>query len=314
MSDPDIFEKDLFGQAIKPSIEGVVARRFGFPPFTVLDAKTGDWQERKRAWISIGIQSEVGRDAKAYNIVPSDYMGAEDAAAGAIDNGTSIFDPTLCEVLYKWFCPGGGQIVDPFSGGSVRGIVAASLGFKYWGCDLRREQVDANIKQGDDILAGGIINENFPAWVCGDSAVTVDSAPEADLIFSCPPYGDLEKYSDHEADLSAMSHAEFLKAYEVIIAKSIARLKNNRFAVFVVGDFRDEKGFYRNFPADTIAAFQKGGARLYNEAVILTSVGSACMRVSRQFAASRKFAKTHQNIIVFCKGDPKKAAQACGEL
>jgi hypothetical protein len=31
------------------------------PPFSVLDARQGYWQERKRAWLSLGIQSEVGR-------------------------------------------------------------------------------------------------------------------------------------------------------------------------------------------------------------------------------------------------------------
>ena len=41
--------------------------------------------------------------------------------------GTSIFDPVLCELVYRWFCPSKGKILDPFAGGSVRGIVAAHL-------------------------------------------------------------------------------------------------------------------------------------------------------------------------------------------
>ena len=35
--------------------------RFGIPPFSVLDARQGYWQERKRAWLALGIQSELGR-------------------------------------------------------------------------------------------------------------------------------------------------------------------------------------------------------------------------------------------------------------
>jgi hypothetical protein len=38
---------------------------------------------------------------------------------------TSIFDPVLCEIAYRWFCPSGGTVLDPFAGGSVRGIVAS---------------------------------------------------------------------------------------------------------------------------------------------------------------------------------------------
>jgi hypothetical protein len=38
-----------------------LAERFGVPPFSVLDARQGYWQERKRAWLALGIQSEIGR-------------------------------------------------------------------------------------------------------------------------------------------------------------------------------------------------------------------------------------------------------------
>lgn len=40
-----------------------LAARFGIPPFTVLDARKGWWQDRKRAWIDLGIRSELGRGA-----------------------------------------------------------------------------------------------------------------------------------------------------------------------------------------------------------------------------------------------------------
>jgi hypothetical protein len=38
-----------------------LAERFGVPPFSVLDARQGYWQDRKRAWIALGIKSELGR-------------------------------------------------------------------------------------------------------------------------------------------------------------------------------------------------------------------------------------------------------------
>lgn len=38
-----------------------LADRFGVPPFSVLDARQGYWQDRKRAWLALGIQSELGR-------------------------------------------------------------------------------------------------------------------------------------------------------------------------------------------------------------------------------------------------------------
>lgn len=35
--------------------------KFGVVPFTVLNAREGWWQDRKRAWLALGIQSELGR-------------------------------------------------------------------------------------------------------------------------------------------------------------------------------------------------------------------------------------------------------------
>ena len=78
--------------------------------------------------------------------------------------GTSIFDPVLCELCYKWFCPIGGNILDPFAGGSVRGIVAHMLGYKYWGIDLSQEQIEANNQQAEDITPS-----SKPIWITGNS-------------------------------------------------------------------------------------------------------------------------------------------------
>jgi hypothetical protein len=66
-------------------------------------------------------------------------MNMADGAERTI-TGTSIFDPVLCELAYRWFCPPGGLVLDPFAGGSVRGIVAAKLGRQYVGYDLRPEK------------------------------------------------------------------------------------------------------------------------------------------------------------------------------
>ncbi len=77
---------------------------------------------------------------------------------------------------------------------------------------------------------------------------------------------------------------------------------------------RDKRGLYRNFVSDTISAFHAAGAHLYNEAILVTSVGSLPIRVGKQFSSSRKLGKTHQNVLVFVKGDPKAATLACGEV
>lgn len=360
-----------------------LAQQYIFPPFSVFDARSGHWQARKRVWLSLGIQSELGRDEGiTYGdsaIMKHDTLnyyreqkkgsfqidsgisengidqrhgkrgdnqrkGTDDFAQkmnrcnpavnkkkGSINNyswltskgklpasntamvssGMSIFDPVLAELAYSWWCPAGGKILDPFAGGSVRGIVAAVLGYDYTGIELRLEQVEANRQQAIDILRNDV---NHPTWVCGDSSLLndlLDPATSFDFIFSCPPYGDLEVYSDDADDISNMSFGKFLTIYRDIIRKSMTKLKNNSFACFVVGDFRDSKGCYRNFPSRTISAFKEADAYLYNDAILLTAVASLPIRVKTMFLGGRKLGKTHQNVLVFVKGDPMKAAKKC---
>jgi DNA modification methylase len=309
-----LFGEDLFGNHAKPPSGGVIRDKFIAPPFSVLNARDGAWNTRKQAWLRFGIASEVGRlgiDKKLNKSDKDDYqrLVVNSGKGAGVKDGVSIFDPVLCEIAYKWFCPPKGQIVDPFAGGSVRGIVAAASGYKYWGADLSSNQIDQNYTQAHKLNLA-----NMPKWVCGNSMEVLQDAPPADFIFSCPPYGDLEKYSDHQDDLSNMDYHAFVAAYRRIILKSLKCLKQDRFACFVVGDFRDKKGFYRNFVSETITAFEMLEAKLYNEAILVTKVGSAAMRVNRQFNAGRKLCKTHQNVLVFCKGDWKKATLACGEI
>jgi len=238
--------------------------------------------------------------------------GCSDGDPG-VSSGTSIFDPVLCELAYRWFCPSGGTVLDPFAGGSVRGIVAAKLGLQYIGVELRAEQVEANREQGETICAA---DDHPPLWRIGDSRniASIAKGVEADLLFSCPPYADLEVYSDDPKDISTLGYAEFITAYREIIHNAASLLKDDRFAVWVVGDVRDKKGFYQNFPGETINAFQDAGLTLYNEAVLVTSVGSLPIRVGKQFSGYRKLGKTHQNVYAFYKGNPKNIKDIFGEI
>jgi len=547
------------------------------PPLSVLDARQGLWQERKRAWIACGPRSELGREGLAAS---SDRAGLLDR--GRVLGAGSLFDPVLCELAYRWFCPSGGAVLDPFAGGSVRGVVAGLLGRHYTGIDLSAKQIEANRKQWEEIrksLGGQIVavppaetpdsvewqtpvekhgafwlkrDDHFvragarggkvrtcwalaqgapglvtagsrqspqvnivariaralgvpcrvhvpsgkltpelvaaqeagaelvqhrpgyntvllararadaadrgwreipfgmecqeaveqtasqvppkfpkgvrrlvvpvgsgmslagvlaglahqgirlpvigvtvgadpakrldryapgwrervelvdsgvdyhqsaretqldgvaldpiyeakclpflkpgallwcvgirpsaedapqtaeapaPVWVHGDSRRAITKRlGQADLVFSCPPYFDLERYSDNPQDLSSMDWAEFLEGYREIISKSVERLAADRFAVWVIGDVRDKRGDYRDLVGETCRAFLEVGCVLYNRAVLVTPVGSTMIHAGRTFRAARKLGRTHQEVLVFLKGDPKRAVEACGPV
>ncbi|WP_346318199.1 hypothetical protein [Chitinophaga sp. YIM B06452] len=322
---PDRFDV-VAAESQKQEARSSLAERFIVPPFSVLDTRQGYWQDRKRKWHALGFDSQESRE-EIDIISPSgqppaiyalrnemrekqgkdpswpDILAEADRRGIHYYSGASVFDPVLCEVLYTGFCPPAATVLDPFAGGSVRGIVAGALGYQYHGIDLRGEQVTVNRKQ-----ATAQELSVLPIWYQGDSANIENILPNdhrSDFLFSCPPYFDLEHYSDDGADLSNMPWDQFCDIYRSIICKTAATLNDKRFACFVVGEIRDKQGAYRDFVGETIRAFREAGLIYYNEIILLNTAGSLPIRVSRQFANYRKVGKTHQNVLVFYKGDPK---------
>ena len=287
----------------KEEKNATLVERFLVPPFSVFDTRAGYWQERKKWWIDLGIKSEEGRQE---NLLKYSKTIAPEGL-------TSIFDPVLCEIAYRWFASPGAQILDPFAGGSVRGITAAYLDHNYTGLELSKTQVEANQKQAEQLLEN---QKGTVTWIIGDSNKTLDEMPHSfafDLIFSCPPYADLEVYSDDPDDISNMPYPKFLEIYRSIIKKTVSKLKNDRFAIWVISEVRDKKtGIYRNFVPHTIQAFEDAGMSFYNEAIFLNAVGNTAMRAGNYFTGSRKLGRIHQNVLIFVKGDPKKATEFCG--
>jgi hypothetical protein len=302
---PDpIAESALFAVEQPPPVS--LADKFGVPPMSVMDQRTGEWQSRKQRWRALGIRSELGRSETA-TYVGGDrpHESLDEVSRKLLDaGGTSIFDPVLCELVYRWYTRPGARVLDPFAGGSVRGVVASTLGRWYDGIELRPEQVAANRAQahlGSDIA---------PRWIEGDATRATELVDgDYDLIFSCPPYADLEVYSDDPRDLSVMSYADFIDAYRMAIRESISLLRRDRFAAWVISDVRDKRGAYRGLVGDTVRAFADAGAVLHNDAVILNATATAGLRAERPFRATRKLTRVHQHLLIFLKGDARRATR-----
>lgn len=287
---------NLFGEEELDVTQSILRQKFIEPPFSILDTRQANWQDRKRTWKQLGIRPEIvnENDTKTFNI--SDWASEK---ADKDMPSISIFDPALCEVIYKWFVPDGGSILDPFAGGAVRGIVANFMGYHYSGIDIRQEQIDDNRSQALDILP---VN-NQPQWYVGDSneVLSVGWIPESfDFVFSCPPYADLEVYSHIKGDISNMPWDQFLESYRSIIKKSCALLKKGGMACFVVGEVRDKKGNFYGLVPETIKAFKDAGLAFYNEIIMVTPTGTAAIRAGGMMK-NKKIVRTHQNILVFIK-------------
>lgn len=293
----DILSTDLDDTAQNHDKEtSSLVERFGVPPFSILEVRQGYWQKRKKLWKKV--IGENGESRKGTLFSETSFVG---------DISTvSILDPVLCEVIISWFGLGAGtKCVDPFAGDTSFGFVSGIKGCEFTGIELRPEQAKLNQERCEKAnLKSRYINDD------GQNILKHIKPNSQDLLFSCPPYFDLEVYSNLPNDASNQdSYEEFLKILENAFTGAIKTLKENRFATIIVSNIRNTKtGCYRNFVDDVIRLFQRNGMEFYNDIILVDVVGSASQRAAHNMK-NRKVVKVHQNVLVFYKGDPKKIKQ-----
>lgn len=261
---------------------------FIVPPFSILDSRQGYWMERKKSWKNL-IGDEG--DSREYAL--------DEAIMANINQGVSILDPVLSELIVRWFGLPQSKMFDCFAGDSVFGYVASYLGNSFTGVELREEQVKLNNSR---------VTGFNSKYICDDGQNVCNHIQKnsQDLLFSCPPYFDLEVYSDLPNDASnQQSYEDFIKILDNAFTGAISCLKDDRFAAIVVGDIRRQDGFYYDFITDIKNIFIKNGMGLYNEMVLVEPIGTLPQRVGR-YMTNRKIGKCHQNVLVFYKGDTSK--------
>lgn len=283
--------------------------KYVVPPFSVLNTFTEYWRTKLKEWEKLNIYESFGRDAKlAY-----DNRRIDKHRPPQQHNGTSIFNPVLCEVLVKWFSLPGMTIFDPFAGGVTRGAVSCILNRQYVGIDLSKTQVEANYTWLSNFEDRYTLKYE-PIWACGDSCKV--EFPNADMILTCPPYFNLERYSDDPDDLSNLNtYQDFLNKYTNILRKCYNILEKDSFAVIVVSDIRDRATTeYYGFIADTTKIMQSIGFKFYNEIILYNQTGNLAITSGNYLDKARKVGRQHQNILVFYKGDTKNIKEKFGKF
>ena len=267
--------------------------KFIVPPFSILDTRQGYWQERKKYWREL-----IGDNGESRENTLHNSESSEKSVMNAMSS-VSLLDPVLSELVILWFGLPKSKTFDCFAGDSVFGYVSSYLGNEFTGIELRKEQADLNNKRVKGFQS---------KYICDDARNVLNHIEEKsqDLLFSCPPYFDLEVYSDLPNDASNQDNYEdFIKILDSAFTDAIKCLKNNRFAVITVGDVRDKQGFYYRFVDDIKDIFKRNNLLLYNELILVESIGTLPQRVGR-FMEHRKIGKCHQNVLVFFKGNPKE--------
>lgn len=209
----------------------------------------------------------------------------------------SVFPAPLMEwILLRYGGPQGGKVLDAFAGGPPRGLVSSIMGFEYHGFEIRQEQIDEN-----EVLAKQLKLENIH-YYCEDGRFMEAAQGQYDVGVTCPPYYNLEVYSDQHDDMSnSGSYAEFNASMALCANSYWERLLPDAFCCIIVGLFRDKKTKELvDFRSHTVENFREAGFMFHQEVILEKNFASAAKRSSNSWLG-KKLVPNHEYMLVFRK-------------
>jgi len=334
LENPKVFESvgfktylDLSGYAymVYGTMEDVRMKRLCHATMTNAWVTTrADWLKMKKEWnVKIEAAGEkhgvanpkfASRDGcwqganGMSNVVLASQSIGEDGEVkhnkGKSFNGNaSVLDPVACEVILRMFMPKTGvRVYNPFGGGVQMGFVCGDNGYEYTASEIRQNQCDAN-----NAICQDFYNTK---WLKSDSS-KFKPKQKYDLVFTCPPYYQVEDYLDYDGkppagELNSIpTYDEFRDTLFAGYKNAIEALNDNCFFVVMTGDSRDKNGAYYGCEAEHEIFFKEQGLHIYNKIVYLECEFTRLAHAKRTLHY-RKFPKREQKILVFYKGDMSK--------
>lgn len=205
----------------------------------------------------------------------------------------SVFPAPLMEmILVRYGGPKGSKILDAFAGGPPRGLVASIMGFDYLGFEIRQVQIDENIALLKRLKLTGA------RYILSDGRF-LETDEMFDTGVTCPPYHDLEVYSDQQDDISNLgSYAEFNASMWLSAQAYRERIKPNGFVCIITGLFRDKRGELIDFPADTVTNFREAGFMYWQHIILSKNFASAAVRAGNAWRG-HKLVPRFENLLIF---------------
>ena len=211
----------------------------------------------------------------------------------------SSFNPKVADRVIKYWSNKGDIILDPFAGRSTRMIMSKINNRNYIGFDISPIAIDELKKTLNKQETLSKIDVNIKLF-CSDGCEMKNIQDYSiDLIFTCPPYWNLEKYESVDNQLSdCKSYMEFLNKLYECVGRCHDILKKNKFSIWVVSDFR--KGYYYCLHKDLIDIHLDSGFILWD--IIINVLNSPFISFKAGFNDNQKYTgKTHEYILVFKK-------------
>ena len=270
------------------------------PPKLTFETTTTVWRtdelikKRKRDW-----ERHLGEDG--YSGI-RESVARKDLTIGY--TGTySVFPVPLAEwIIIRFGGKPGSTILDAFSGGPPRGLTAGIMGYEYVGYDISAKQIEQNAKIINKYKLDTVIYKLSDAR----NIHLIEHGDYFDFALTCPPYWNMEVYSDDPDDFSAFdTYDEFHDAMFEVAKAHFRVMKPGAFVCIIVGNFRDKKtGEIIDFRGHTVCNFQDAGFLFHQEVILAKNFGSAVQRSSTAWKG-KKLVSTHEHLLVFKKYEEK---------
>jgi len=257
-----------------------VTDQFGWTPLSVIEPT----KESKFKW-----------DIAYIEQLKSEQRRSDDAEY-LTGLGMSEFHAGLAEGIVRYWSLPGSRVVDPFMGRATRAVVSAVLERDYYGFEIspitykrvvdhtNKLELSVTLYNSDGCLMSEV-EDNF-----------------ADLVMTCPPYWNIEKYESVDGQLSdCKSYESFLTNIDTCSRNIYRVLRSGAFCCWVCADFRDTRGAgLLPFHNDTINIFTKNGLLLHDIIIIKNFSPFAALQAGK-VAAKRYTSKIHEYLLVFRK-------------
>jgi DNA modification methylase len=269
-----------YKQILPFNTDELVSEQFGELPLSIIRPKRSDntnWKD-KGAFLE-PIEEELRRSNDA------DYLPGL---------GFSEFHAGLAEFIVRYWSLPGSVIVDPFAGRATRAVVSSTLNRRYFGYEISPRTYNRVIEH--------LQKQNSTAKIYLSDGILMQhtSLSSADLIMTCPPYWNIEKYEDVENQLSSEpSYDSFMNRISTLSTNMMGVLKPGAFCCWVCADFR-VGGKLLSFHSDTIDVFQKAGLLLHDTVIIHNDSPFAALQAGK-VASKRYTSKIHEYLLVFRK-------------
>ena len=256
-----------------------VKEQFGFLPLSIIKPT----KESKLRW------------KEAY--FSDNEIDIRKTSSGYTEDGIqkmSEFHAGVAENILRYWSMKGSIVVDPFAGRVTRAMVTTKLEREYIGYEItpntykrslnhfKKHNVNPTLHNGDGTKLGN----------------TKDNT--ADLVFTCPPYFNIEQYESCDNQLSDIrDYDTFMDSMGECVSNVKRVLKEGAWAIFVVADFRIG-GELKSFSSDLIQRF-KDNDMIHWDTIIMENISPFATLTAYQAACKRYVPKTHEYILVFRK-------------